>query len=573
MFLPAATGSWGSNRFGPADETSSDEVKPEAQTEVQSLVLELVWLMCIFSTDGRSDSLFARPPLLTLPPQRTGHVALPEVMFLADTSGGLVLSKADMSNRISTSSNLTVVHGDRSNRQKDMDICLCINEMQIKNGVYLEGFMLFSWTGVELCDVSTIMDVLCCTASILHLVAIAIDRYWAVTSVDYIRRRTASPILFMIAVVWIVSTAISVPSRFHPGRSVDEVEQLVLVNGTCIINPNGVFTIFSTVGAFFLPMCFLIGIYFKIYQAASSRIRKKKFQAKLDTNHKVKPTYPRPMPVGMTSSSATSKETSTRTDGQNGGHETAATTPNSVANRSASNSPGRRLQQTVQTVPAAVAAQPVRRHPLSRAERRLRRQYFYPPYLSSESTSMSKSTSTSTSTSTSSPSPSSRSDLLCPEIGSTEVAPATKLASTPLPNRYHLPLSSSSPSSPCSSSCCSASAGRAACYDQLSVSPVVAGADAAMQSPQMPTEGEETVTSGSVETSRRTVSGSASPGDGRSTQACAPLAYPQSPRVPLLGAEEARTRAPDVDVDVNVNGDVDVDVGLGDDWPDADSVD
>ncbi|VEL12766.1 unnamed protein product [Protopolystoma xenopodis] len=183
------------------------------------------------------------------------------------------------------------------------------------------------------------------------------------------------------------------------------------------------------------------------------------------------------------------------------------------------------------------------------------------------------------STSTSSPSPSSRSDLLCAEIGSTEVAPA---ASTPLPNRYHLPLSSSSsPSSPCSSSCCSASAGRAACYDQLSVGPVVAGADAAMQSPQMPTEGEETMTSGSVETSRRTVSGSASPGDGRSTQVCAPLAYPQSPRVPLLGAEEARTRAPDLDVDVdvnvnvNVNGDVDVDVdvGLGDDWPDADSVD
>ncbi|KAF8569471.1 hypothetical protein P879_00814 [Paragonimus westermani] len=121
------------------------------------------------------------------------------------------------------------------------------------------------------------MDVLCCTASILHLVAIAIDRYWAVTRLNYIRSRTTKPILFMIAVVWITSLAISLPTRFHKERN----EQLfcdVLVQGQCDINEEYGFTIFSTVGAFYFPMGFLMVIYGKIYQAARASIRKRKFR-------------------------------------------------------------------------------------------------------------------------------------------------------------------------------------------------------------------------------------------------------------------------------------------------------
>lgn len=49
--------------------------------------------------------------------------------------------------------------------------------------------------GSELCDAWTSFDMLCCTASILHLVAISLDRYWAVTRVDYIHKRSARRIL------------------------------------------------------------------------------------------------------------------------------------------------------------------------------------------------------------------------------------------------------------------------------------------------------------------------------------------------------------------------------------------
>uniref|UniRef100_A0A1I8JEN1 G_PROTEIN_RECEP_F1_2 domain-containing protein n=1 Tax=Macrostomum lignano TaxID=282301 RepID=A0A1I8JEN1_9PLAT len=125
-------------------------------------------------------------------------------------------------------------------------------------------------TGIHLCDLWICFDILCCTASILHLVGIAVDRYWAVTNVNYVRVRSGKRIGLMIGAIM----AISIPARYMN----EEKRRGAIRKGECNINDGWLYTIFSTVGAFYLPMLFMIAIYIRIYQAARKRIRKKAFK-------------------------------------------------------------------------------------------------------------------------------------------------------------------------------------------------------------------------------------------------------------------------------------------------------
>ncbi|XP_036398283.1 5-hydroxytryptamine receptor 1D [Megalops cyprinoides] len=128
-----------------------------------------------------------------------------------------------------------------------------------------------TWSfGQIMCDIWLSSDITFCTASILHLCVIALDRYWAITdALEYSKRRTMRRAGVMIGVVWVISISISMPPLFW--RQAKAHEELT----ECMVNTDQIsYTLYSTFGAFYVPTVLLIILYGRIYVAARSRIFK-----------------------------------------------------------------------------------------------------------------------------------------------------------------------------------------------------------------------------------------------------------------------------------------------------------
>ncbi|XP_072314142.1 5-hydroxytryptamine receptor 1D [Eucyclogobius newberryi] len=128
-----------------------------------------------------------------------------------------------------------------------------------------------TWSfGQIMCDIWLSSDITFCTASILHLCVIALDRYWAITdALEYSKRRTMRRAAIMVAVVWVISISISMPPLFW--RQAKAHEELM----DCMVNTDQIsYTLYSTFGAFYVPTVLLIILYGRIYVAARSRIFK-----------------------------------------------------------------------------------------------------------------------------------------------------------------------------------------------------------------------------------------------------------------------------------------------------------
>lgn len=115
------------------------------------------------------------------------------------------------------------------------------------------------------CEIYLALDVLFCTASITHLCAISLDRYWSITqAIEYNLKRTPQRIKRIIFIVWVIAAVISFP----PLITMEKEE-----GNTCEINREKWYIISSSIGSFFLPCIIMVLVYIRIYQIAKKRTR------------------------------------------------------------------------------------------------------------------------------------------------------------------------------------------------------------------------------------------------------------------------------------------------------------
>ncbi|XP_017568544.1 dopamine receptor D2a isoform X2 [Pygocentrus nattereri] len=131
--------------------------------------------------------------------------------------------------------------------------------------VYLEVVGEWRFSTIH-CDIFVTLDVMMCTASILNLCAISIDRYTAVAMPMLYNTRYSSKrrVTVMISVVWILSFAISCPLLFGLNNTESRDDAL------CVI-ANPAFVVYSSVVSFYVPFIITLLVYVQIYVVLRKR--------------------------------------------------------------------------------------------------------------------------------------------------------------------------------------------------------------------------------------------------------------------------------------------------------------
>ncbi|XP_030192934.1 dopamine receptor D2a isoform X2 [Gadus morhua] len=131
--------------------------------------------------------------------------------------------------------------------------------------VYLEVVGEWSFSKIH-CDIFVTLDVMMCTASILNLCAISIDRYTAVAMPMLYNTRYSSRrrVTVMISVVWVLSFAISCPLLFGLNNTATRDPS------QCVI-ANPAFVVYSSIVSFYVPFIITLLVYVQIYVVLRKR--------------------------------------------------------------------------------------------------------------------------------------------------------------------------------------------------------------------------------------------------------------------------------------------------------------
>ncbi|XP_025262814.1 5-hydroxytryptamine receptor 1 isoform X2 [Camponotus floridanus] len=143
------------------------------------------------------------------------------------------------------------------------DLCVALLVMPMALLYQISGNWSF---GSLTCDLWVSFDVLSCTASILNLCMISVDRFWAITKpLQYGVKRTPRRMIIYVSLVWLGAACISLPPLLIMGN-----EHTYSDTGPshCSVCQNFFYQIYATLGSFYIPLFVMIWVYYKIFCAA-----------------------------------------------------------------------------------------------------------------------------------------------------------------------------------------------------------------------------------------------------------------------------------------------------------------
>ncbi|XP_026296903.1 serotonin receptor 7 isoform X2 [Apis mellifera] len=143
------------------------------------------------------------------------------------------------------------------------DLCVALLVMPMALLYEISGNWSF---GAIMCDLWVSFDVLSCTASILNLCMISVDRFCAITKpLKYGVKRTPRRMIVYVSLVWLGAACISLPPLLIMGN-----EHTYSETGPshCVVCQNFFYQIYATLGSFYIPLFVMIQVYYKIFCAA-----------------------------------------------------------------------------------------------------------------------------------------------------------------------------------------------------------------------------------------------------------------------------------------------------------------
>ncbi|XP_012884085.1 PREDICTED: alpha-1B adrenergic receptor [Dipodomys ordii] len=205
----------------------------------------------------------------TGPNQTWGHPAPPQLDVTRAVSVGLVLGAFIL---FAIVGNILVILSVACNRHLRTptnyfivnlaiaDLLLSCSVLPFSAALEVLGYWVL---GRVFCDIWAAVDVLCCTASILSLCAISIDRYIGVRySLQYPTLVTRRKAILALLSVWVLSTVISI------GPLLGWKEPAPNDDKECGVTEEPFYALFSSLGSFYIPLAVILVMYCRVYVVA-----------------------------------------------------------------------------------------------------------------------------------------------------------------------------------------------------------------------------------------------------------------------------------------------------------------